>query len=223
MVDFLDAKMKAEVSNLLDGDSEMTYMSADSLSVRLSSALRVDFFLVDTKDMNKGYYTRLVNWLKSIGYTLTASSKNNSYYLEKDSITIRISDHIKNDSVFTFQIFLSQFGNSYAVFYEKQFIPISSLKELKNFIIQSEIITALKKQKLEHGLTPYKQMYELQLEKNKELKKEFGKLKREFNDYKNSNPAKQGTLNLLEKAQKKIGCQAMELRRLNEELKKYRK
>lgn len=48
MVDFLDAKMKAEVSNLLDGDSEMTYMSTDSLSVRLSSALRVDLFLVDT-------------------------------------------------------------------------------------------------------------------------------------------------------------------------------
>lgn len=50
MVDFLDANMKAEVSNLLDGDSEMTYMSADSLSVRLSSALRVDLFLVDTEE-----------------------------------------------------------------------------------------------------------------------------------------------------------------------------
>lgn len=47
MIDFLEAKMKAEVTNLLDGDSEMTYMSADSLSIRMSSALRVDLFFVD--------------------------------------------------------------------------------------------------------------------------------------------------------------------------------
>lgn len=39
MLDFMSANMKAEVTNLLDGKSEMTLLSPDSLSVRLSDVL----------------------------------------------------------------------------------------------------------------------------------------------------------------------------------------
>lgn len=47
MIDFLEAKMKAEVNNLLDGRSEMTALSDDSLSIKVSDALQVDFYLQD--------------------------------------------------------------------------------------------------------------------------------------------------------------------------------
>ena len=46
MVDFMEAKMKAEVTNLLDGKSEMTALTDDSLSIRMSPSLRVDMQLV---------------------------------------------------------------------------------------------------------------------------------------------------------------------------------
>ena len=39
MLDFMSANMKAEVTNQLDGKSEMTLLSPDSLSVRLSDVL----------------------------------------------------------------------------------------------------------------------------------------------------------------------------------------
>lgn len=39
MLDFMSANMKAEVTNLLDGKSEMALLSPDSLSVRLSDVL----------------------------------------------------------------------------------------------------------------------------------------------------------------------------------------
>ena len=45
-LDFLDAGMKAEVKNRLGGTSEMTALTADSLSMQLSSALRVDMLLL---------------------------------------------------------------------------------------------------------------------------------------------------------------------------------
>lgn len=42
MIDFMEAGMKAEVTNLLDGQSVMTALSADSLSIRLDSVLQID-------------------------------------------------------------------------------------------------------------------------------------------------------------------------------------
>ena len=44
-IDFMDSSMKAEVKNSLGGTSEMTVLTADSLSIRMSPALRVDMFL----------------------------------------------------------------------------------------------------------------------------------------------------------------------------------
>lgn len=42
LMDFMDAKMKAVVTNLLDGQTEMTFLSDDSLSIRMSEALTIE-------------------------------------------------------------------------------------------------------------------------------------------------------------------------------------
>lgn len=42
MLDFMEANMKAEVTNMLDGKSEMTALAPDSLSIRMNSVLRID-------------------------------------------------------------------------------------------------------------------------------------------------------------------------------------
>ena len=47
MIDFMEARMKAEVTNLLDGKSEMTALADDSLSIRMSNALQVDLRFVE--------------------------------------------------------------------------------------------------------------------------------------------------------------------------------
>ncbi len=45
-IDFLDANMKAEVKNRFGGTSKMLGLSSDSLSIRLSSSLRAELFLM---------------------------------------------------------------------------------------------------------------------------------------------------------------------------------
>ncbi|MBQ4445115.1 MAG: DUF3256 family protein [Prevotella sp.] len=45
-IDFLDSNMKAAVRNQLGGMSEMTVLTDDSLSVRMSDALRIDMLLL---------------------------------------------------------------------------------------------------------------------------------------------------------------------------------
>ena len=46
-IDFIDSNMKAEVSNMTGGTSEMTALTGDSLSIRMSEALRVDMLLLN--------------------------------------------------------------------------------------------------------------------------------------------------------------------------------
>lgn len=46
MVDFCEARMKAEVTNQLGGQSEMLFLSTDSLMLRLSSVLTIELKLV---------------------------------------------------------------------------------------------------------------------------------------------------------------------------------
>ena len=46
MIDFREAGMKAEVTNLLEGQSEMTYLNEDSLCIRMSDALQVEMKLM---------------------------------------------------------------------------------------------------------------------------------------------------------------------------------
>ena len=45
-IDFMDSNMKAAVRNQLGGTSEMTALTDDSLSVRMSDALRIDMLLL---------------------------------------------------------------------------------------------------------------------------------------------------------------------------------
>lgn len=45
MMDFMDAKMKAGVNNLLGGESEMTFLSDDSLCIKLSNAMTIELKL----------------------------------------------------------------------------------------------------------------------------------------------------------------------------------
>lgn len=45
-IDFMESDMKAEVANLTGGTSEMTALTDDSLSIRMSEALRVDMLLL---------------------------------------------------------------------------------------------------------------------------------------------------------------------------------
>lgn len=45
-IDFLDSNMKAEVKNRLGGTSEMTGLTSDSLSIRMSESSRIDMFLM---------------------------------------------------------------------------------------------------------------------------------------------------------------------------------
>ena len=46
-IDFIDSDMKAEVTNMMGGVSEMTALTDDSLSIHMSDALRVDMLLLD--------------------------------------------------------------------------------------------------------------------------------------------------------------------------------
>ncbi len=45
MIDFMEAKMKAEVDHALEGTSQMTFLSEDSLSIKMNGSLRVDMRL----------------------------------------------------------------------------------------------------------------------------------------------------------------------------------
>ena len=50
MIDFIDAKMRAEVTNLLEGDSEMLALSDDSLTLRMSPVLTITMYLLSTEN-----------------------------------------------------------------------------------------------------------------------------------------------------------------------------
>ena len=55
MLDFMDSKMKAEVTNRLGGKSEMTLLTDSTLAIRMSTALQVELLLLmpaDTDDNN---------------------------------------------------------------------------------------------------------------------------------------------------------------------------
>ena len=50
MIDFCEAKMKAEVTNRLEGLSEMTMLTPDSLTIRMSNVLHVSLYLQETRE-----------------------------------------------------------------------------------------------------------------------------------------------------------------------------
>lgn len=50
MIDFMEAKMKAEVTNLLSGRSTMTALTDDSLSISMNDVLTVDMHAIETSE-----------------------------------------------------------------------------------------------------------------------------------------------------------------------------
>ena len=51
MIDFIDSKMKAEVTNLLGGKSELTALTDDSLCLRMSNAATINMLLLESEEM----------------------------------------------------------------------------------------------------------------------------------------------------------------------------
>ena len=51
MVDFMEANMKAEVTNLLEGKSCMTALTSDSLSIRMNDVLQVEIRLFPSDEV----------------------------------------------------------------------------------------------------------------------------------------------------------------------------
>jgi hypothetical protein len=49
MVDFLEARMRAEVNNLLDGSSELLSISRDSLTLRTSPVMTATMYVLSTE------------------------------------------------------------------------------------------------------------------------------------------------------------------------------
>jgi hypothetical protein len=50
LLDYFDAKMKAEVTNELGGKSELLALTNDSLSIRLNMQHRIDAIFIDTEE-----------------------------------------------------------------------------------------------------------------------------------------------------------------------------
>ena len=53
MLDFMDSKMKAEVTNRLGGKSEMTVLTDSTLTIRVSDALTVELLLLRSENTDK--------------------------------------------------------------------------------------------------------------------------------------------------------------------------
>lgn len=75
LFDFYDANMPAEVTNLLNGRSRLLSLTDDTLSLQVSSAMRVDMFLLPT--------TELVDSSRSI-VCLVRSYTSDSLLMETD-------------------------------------------------------------------------------------------------------------------------------------------
>jgi len=106
-IDFMDSNMKAVVSNSLGGKSEMTALTDDSLSIRLSDALVVDIQLVKLSEkidslqeivvysetflMDSVYYDRSIRYF-------TPAWQDISNHITSQDIKEKISDkpHLQN-------------------------------------------------------------------------------------------------------------------------------
>lgn len=78
LIDYYDAKMKAEVTNELGGSSELLALTADSLSLRLNGQHRIDALIVDTQEAVDSVERVIV-----VGhtYTLTTGEYERTYHL----------------------------------------------------------------------------------------------------------------------------------------------
>ena len=80
LIDFFESGMKAEVTNELDGKSQLTAMTADSLSLQLSSALRVDMLLLPVSGTVADSVTHVVCVLSTYGVNPSVRQTVVRYY-----------------------------------------------------------------------------------------------------------------------------------------------
>ena len=69
LIDFFESSMKAEVTNNLDGHSQLTALTTDSLSLQLSAALRIDMLLLPVKNVIDDSLTHVVCVFSKYGVT----------------------------------------------------------------------------------------------------------------------------------------------------------
>lgn len=80
LIDFFDSGMKAEVTNEFDGHSQLTMLTADSLSLQLSAALRVDMLLLKSEGLPADSATHVVCVLSTYGVDPVARQTVVRYY-----------------------------------------------------------------------------------------------------------------------------------------------
>ena len=102
MLDFMEANMKAEVTNLLDGKSEMTALAPDSLSIRMNSVLRIDMKVarvaepvdsntqiirvIRTYTLNENQTERIVDVYSSVWRKLSSAVEQSSLLKRDDEL-----------------------------------------------------------------------------------------------------------------------------------------
>jgi len=78
-IDFIDSNMKAEVKNILGGTSEMTSLADDSLSIRMSPALKIDMFLLHSQAVT-GDSSLVVCMVQTFGIDSLSLESTVDYY-----------------------------------------------------------------------------------------------------------------------------------------------
>ena len=75
----IDSNMKAEVKNILGGTSEMTSLADDSLSIRMSPALKIDMFLLHSQAVT-GDSSLVVCMVQTFGIDSLSLESTVDYY-----------------------------------------------------------------------------------------------------------------------------------------------
>lgn len=79
MLDFMDAKMKAEVTNALDGKSEMTALSDDSLVIQLNASVSLRLFILDVAEPEDSL-TQIIGLVRSYKLSYGQQSSVINYF-----------------------------------------------------------------------------------------------------------------------------------------------
>ncbi len=90
-IDFLDSNMKAEVTNMTGGVSEMTALTDDSLSIRMSDALRVDMLLLELNEPVDSIHQVVVFVETFLVDSIYGESVCKTYTTDWQSVTCRLS------------------------------------------------------------------------------------------------------------------------------------
>ena len=98
MIDFMEAKMKAVVNNLLDGKTVMTSLTADSLSIDMNGTLHIDMKIVPVATSSdsclyniqvRRIYTLNENQAESVVDVYTSAWNRISSQVERSSLLKR--------------------------------------------------------------------------------------------------------------------------------------